>query len=165
MHVGLLRVGTDGHRGRLRIGACIAASAAIADAKRLDGDDSPAVLVDERELAHREQALHLLHRGVGRRFRHLCNMSPAIDIVEVCGKRGERAVLTAERNGVLSVGGERRGGIDHGEVVAIMTLYVARKLRGGGGGGGGQRTTVWLVFILIFQSTQVAVRQLVARRP
>ena len=44
MHVGLLRVVIDGYGCRLRIGACIAASAAIADSERPDGDGSPAAL-------------------------------------------------------------------------------------------------------------------------
>ena len=38
MHVGLLRVVIDGYGCRLRIGACIAASAAIADSERPDGN-------------------------------------------------------------------------------------------------------------------------------
>ena len=99
--------------------------------------------------------------GIG----HGVDQCLAIDIVEACGQPGERAVLTAERNGVLAVGGERRGGIDHGEVVALEARHVARELRGGGGGGCRQPSAVGRFAVTIVHPAQVAVRQGVARRP
>ena len=53
MHVGLVRVGTDGHRCRLRIFSGIAAIAAIADAERLDGSSSSASWHRQRHRSRR----------------------------------------------------------------------------------------------------------------